>query len=313
MTAELETHTTVMELSEPVPAELAVGTDFVLKVKVTCSAGCDLRGKPVKITTPEGELATCALATFDAEVNETAEIAVKAPQQVGEQTWTLMFEEHKTATIRHAPCSLPLILKAIPQGTSLAVWDIPSPVVMGERFWIKVGAKSAAGYELKDNGIEVCDREGTVVARGRLQDTPWPGSSALYWTAVELIAPKKTGYKPGPSRFAATELALPHEGSIASFSAAIVKRPEHRLTVKVIEKEAKTPIEDAQIRLGAFRAATGPSGIAEVMMPKGIYELYIWKMGFEAPAQAVDIKDDVSVEVEAVIIPEEDPDAAWTS
>jgi hypothetical protein len=313
MTTELETHATVMELSEPAPAEIAVGADLVLKVKVTCSAECDMRGMPVKIATPDGVVATGALATHEAGVNVTGEIAVKAPQQVGEQPWTITFEQHETATIRHASSSLPLILKTIPQGTSLAVWDIPSPVVMGERFSVKVGAKSAAGCELKDNDVEVCDQAGTIVARGRLQETPWPGTSALYWTAVELVAPEKEGLQAWSVKFSAAELALPHDGAVASFSAAIVKRPEHRLTVKVIEKEGRTPIEDAQIRLGAFRAATGPSGIAEVMMPKGTYELYIWKTGFEAPTQAVDIKDDVSVEVEAIIIPEEDPDAAWSS
>jgi hypothetical protein len=183
---------------------------------------------------------------------------------------------------------------------------------MGERFEVKVGAKSAGDYDLKGQGIEVCDKDGAIVARGHLQDTPWPGTTALYWTMVEMVAPDQEGLSAWSVRFAAVDLAIPHNGAVAEFSVAVVRPPEHRLAVKVIEKESRAPIEDVQVRLGAYRGATGQSGLAEIMMPKGAYELHIWKAGYEAPSQTVDIRQDTSLEVEASIVPEEDPDAAWT-
>jgi uncharacterized membrane protein len=79
----------------------------------------------------------------------------------------------------------------------------------------------------------------------------------------------------------------------------------------VLEKDSKLPIEDAQVRLGAYRAATDPSGRAEVAMPKGTYDLTIWKVGYDAPSQIVDVSDDVSIQIEAEIVPPENPDAAW--
>jgi hypothetical protein len=111
--------------------------------------------------------------------------------------------------------------------------------------------------------------------------------------------------------FAAADIATPHERSSSRFSVAIVQPPEHRLTVEVFERETKAPIEDAQVRLGAYRAATGPSGRAEVAMPKGTYDLTVWKVGYEAPGQTVDVSQDGSVQVEAVVVPPENPDAAW--
>jgi len=310
--AESHAHSTAIELSQPVPAEVAAGTDVALKVKVTCSRGCDLRGLPMTIKGPDDAVATGTLATCDAGANESGEIALKTPSKVGPQAWTIGFEPHEANGIHHDGCSLSLTINTIPHGTSLAVWDIPSPVVMGQPFTIKVGAKSAADCELKGLDIAVFDKNGTVAARGRLQDAPWPGTTALYWDEVELTAPAEEGLSQWSVRFAAEDLALPHDGTAAEFSAAIVRPPEHRLTVKVVEQESKAPIEDVQIRLGAFRAATDPSGLAEVMMPRGSYDLHIWKAGYEAPARPIEIKADLAVEIEAVVLPEDDPDAAWT-
>ena len=75
--------------------------------------------------------------------------------------------------------------------SSLAVWDIPTPAA-GERFAIKVGAKSSAGCALGDRRIEVIDGA-TVVAVGRLGDAPWPGTDALFWAEIELRAPDEPG------------------------------------------------------------------------------------------------------------------------
>jgi hypothetical protein len=37
----------------------------------------------------------------------------------------------------------------------------------------------------------------------------------------------------------------------------------------------------------------------------------VWKVGYEAPVRTVDVHEDASVQVEAVIVPPENPDAAW--
>ena len=305
----MATHSTTIELSEPAPAEVAAGAEFVVKVKLTCSAGCDLHSLPLTIKGPDDAAPTGATC----HINDNGEIALKVLPKVGPQSFSVAFGPHEADDIRHEPCSLSLTVNAIPHGTSLAVWDIPSPIVKGERFAIKVGAKSAADAELKGLEIAIVDSSDTVVARGRLRDTPWPGTTALYWDEVELLAPAEAGLSRWSVRFAPASLALPHDGTSAEFTAAVVQRPEHRLTVKVIEQASKAPIEDVQIRLGAFRGATGPSGLAEVMMPKGHYDLQIWKAGYEAPARAVDINADLAVEIEATVLPEDNPDTAWTA
>jgi hypothetical protein len=310
MTKDLQTHATTIELCEPAPAELAVGTDFVLQVRLSCAAGCDLGGLPVTVTDPDGLAATIAPRAGPAS-EAPREIALKAPPQAGEHVWSIRFAPHESGGVRHEECTLPVSVSTKPHATSLAVWAVPSPVVMGERFSVKVGAKSAAGHELRGQKIQISDPTGAVIAQGSLQDTPWPGTSALYWTEVEVPAPEQEGMFWCAVDFAAAEVEAPHERSSSRFSVAIVRPPEHRLTIEVVEKDTKAPIEDAQVRLGAYGAATDPSGRAEIALPNGSYELTVWKVGYEAPGRTVDIHDDVGVQVEVVIVPPENPDAAW--
>ena len=301
-------HSIDVELCEPVPAEVPVGADFVVKLKVSCPEGCDLGALPVSVTGPDQQPVTIAPTPGEAD---TREIALTAPQQVGEHAWSIAFAPHEGEGARHEGCTLPIRLRTRPHATSLAVWAVPSPVVTGERFRIDIGAKSSAACGLEGEAIEVLDDAGAVVARGRLGATPWPGTSALFWTELELAAPDQEGLAWWSVRFAATDLEAPHEGTSSRFSIAVVRPPEHRLTVEVLEKESKAPIADAQIRLGAYRAATDPSGHAEVAMPKGTYDLTVWKVGYDAPIMTVEVQDDVTVQVEAVIVPPENPDAPW--
>jgi hypothetical protein len=310
MTAGIRAHATTIEVIEPVPPEVAAGADIVLKVKVSCAAGCDLAGVPVKVTAADGAVVGSGLRA-GAEQDETTDITLQAPRRTGQHVWNVVFGPHEVAGIRHDEVSLPVRTGIIPHATSLAVWSIPSPVVMGERFEIEVGAKSSAGIALTAGNVEVRDESGVVVARGCLGETPYPGTTALHWTSIELAAPAREGMCAWSVGFEPKEPDLPHEGASTAFSVSVVRPPEHRLTIKVIEKDTSAPVADAQVRLGAYRAATDPSGLAEVDMPKGVYDLNVWKVGYEAPARTVELNENVFVEVEVLSVPEENPDAAW--
>jgi hypothetical protein len=238
-------------------------------------------------------------------------ITLMAPHDIGEHAWSIAFPAHECNGIVHEGCTLPVRLRTKPHATSLAVWEVPSPVVMGEKFRIKAGAKSSGACALEGKAIEVIDQAGTAVAQGSLGATPWPGTSALYWVELELIAPGEEGLAWWSVRFAAAETELPHAGSSSRFSIAVVRPPAHLLAVEVLEKESGAPIADAQIHLGAYAAATDPSGHAEVAMPKGTYDLTVWKVGYDAPGRIVDIRGDTTVKIEAVVVPPENPDAPW--
>ena len=309
---EPRTHPTSVALSQPPAAEVDAGTDIVLKIKVSCPHGCDLRGRVINVIAPDGAVvAGCELADFVDNVNETAEFAFTAPDDIGEHSWNLVFPKHEAEGAIHEEGSLPITVTTLAHDTSLAVWSVPSPIVIDHPFRIHVGATCSSGCDLKGKEIEICDETGDSIARGTLGEIPWDGTRALYWTEVDLVAPAKEGATSRSIRFAPTELRLPHGGASARFGFETVKPPQHSVTVKVVQKDAGTPVEDAQVRLGVYFACSDQTGLARVAIPEGTYDLDVLKTGYEAPSRVLDVNGDVTVEVEVAVIPPENPDAYW--
>ncbi len=137
-------------------------------------------------------------AAGDAAVAAARHITLKAPLQVGAHVWRLSCAAHESGNWHHDASLVRVAVRTLPLETSLAVWAIPSPVVTGQPFTIKVGAKSAAGCKLTGGRIAVRDEAGAVLASDVLGDTPWPGTSALYWSELTLVAPAEAGVSASP-------------------------------------------------------------------------------------------------------------------
>ena len=300
-------HETNLELSQAVPPEVAVGTEIAVKVKVWCPSGCDLRGGSVTVKAAKETVATAELSQCDDGRSETSGLTIKVPGQLGEYAWSILVPRRKIRGVVHKRSSLPISFRTMPHATSLAVWANPSPVVMGSPFTIKVGAKSSGACELQGAQVEIQDETGARIGVGTLGDTPWMETGALYWTEVDLAAPMKEGVVSWSARFAPGALKIPHDGSSAEFSFAAVRPPEHSVTVRVIEKDTGVPIENAQVRLGAHRASTDESGLAELKTSSGTYDVIAWKGGYQSPSMTVAVTEDASVQIEAAVIPKVDP------
>jgi hypothetical protein len=305
-------HSTRIAVTGSPPTEVEVGDEIVLMVTVSCPHGCELDGATIQVTAPDASVATGALAGRDAAGEAIGALAFKAPREVGQHAWRVAFPSQEIAGIRHEESTASVSVSAKPHTTSLAVWAIPSSVVTGECFAIKVGAKSSGACGLAGERIEVCDRSGSVAARGSLGAAPWPGTSALYWAEVELVAPPADGISAWSVRFEPKDVETAHDGTSSQFQVAVVRPPEHTLTLKVVEKDTAAPIDSAQVRLGSYRAETDRSGHAEVRVAKGRYDINVWKVGYDAPVTTVDIDDDAAVEVAVLAQPQDDPDSVWT-
>jgi hypothetical protein len=192
---------------------------------------------------------------------------------------------------------------------SLAVWDVPLPVVAGKRFSIKAGAKAHTGSPLAGRVIEVCDATGAVVASGRLGAAPLPDTGALYWTTLDIPAPAAEGL----AEFTVRCVADQAEPDTATwrFSIAMVSKPEHRLNIRVFDKDSAAALDEVEIRLGAFHARTDASGRAEMQVSAGDYQVLAWKAAYGAEPTPLAVNGDTSIEIAMVHIPEEHPDARW--
>jgi hypothetical protein len=230
---------------------------------------------------------------------------LRAPDAVEAFTWNVRFSPQEIDGVFYGESILAISSHTRPHRTSLAVWTVPSPVRIGDRFSIIVGSKSSGACALSGAKVEIRDDAGAVVGGGVLGETPWLGTDALYWTEITLDAPRREGWLSWSVAFAATDHALPHVGSSAEFSFTAVRPPEHRVAVTVTESRVGTPVEETQVALGPYRAATDKTGMAHIEVPAGTYDLAVWKSGFEAASRTVEIAADASIAFELTRLPEE--------
>jgi hypothetical protein len=310
MSAEPTRHRIALELLVPLPEEVDAGAAVTLAIRIACDI--DLTGAPYQITSEDGVRARGVLPAFTEERPDSVNIEVIAPEQVGEFTWNFVVPLFIRDDNICEQASLPFSFWTRAHVTGLAVWDCPSPVVIGQSFHLKAGLDCSSGCpSLRGREIEIRDEADAVVGRARLGDTPWPGTNTLYWTELELTAPGRVGLHAWKAIFAGRQLEVPHCDGAFVFSLVADKAPEHTVRVKIVEQETAAPIGDAQVRLGFYRRATDPGGLAQFAVPDGLHELSVWKAGYEAPPQIVEVQGDAELEVEAVLLPVENPDSYW--
>jgi hypothetical protein len=194
---------------------------------------------------------------------------------------------------------------------SLAVWDVPMPVVAGETFAIKIGAKSMSKRKLAGCRVEVSDGAGAVVASGTLGEAPLAGTEALYWATLDVPAPAKPHVAEYAVRLVSAPGARPDDAAATRFSVAATAKPKHKLTVKVTRQDTAAALGGVEIRLGPFHARTDTTGHAELRVCTGEYQLQLWRTAHGAPPQTIDIKSDTNLELTMAHVPEDHPDARW--
>jgi hypothetical protein len=186
--------------------------------------------------------------------------------------------------------------------TSLAVWDLSSPVVIGRRPTLKVGIACPSGCDLSGTSVEVYNEAGTRVGGGTLGSAPWHATTALYWTELDVAPPEAEGDHSWSIHAKTPQAAHGDATSTVHFVAC--KPPEHRVTLHVIDKNGGVPLGGVELRLGRFRVATDAAGIAHVDVPGGTYDVGTWKNGYEVVSKTIDIAVDTTMQLELTAVPE---------
>ncbi len=185
--------------------------------------------------------------------------------------------------------------------TSLAVWDLPSPVVVGRRPTLKVGLSCTSGCNLSGTAVDAYNDAGERIGTGTLGSVPWPATAALYWAELELIAPEREGDLAVDIHAKPT---MPHAEATSVVTFVVSRPPEHLVTVYVADKNTRIPIAGVELRLGRFRTATNDQGIAQVEVPGGSHDVVTWKNGYEVLSATLDITRDTTLHLELAAAPE---------
>lgn len=303
MTEEVKAHETSTSMIGASSARFDAGADMALKVRVLCPSACDLRGNTVTIMAQDAAVKQIELGFFDGTANQTDVVVVKAPTMPGEYTWTAVFPAQEKEGVLHEESSAPFSFTVKPHATSMAIWDVPSPVAIGARFRIKVGVKCSAECSLEAKKIEVYNAEGKKVATGTLSSVPWSGTNALYWAEVELEAPSTEGRYTWTVRFPKPDLGLPHEECAGTFAFATAKPPEHVVTVEVIDKDKRTPIKGAQVVLHPYRGCTDDAGVTRLRVPKGEYTVRVFTDNYVDFQTSIEVTANAALKAELRFLP----------
>jgi hypothetical protein len=234
-----------------------------------------------------------------------------------------------------AEASAPISSPVTPHATSVVAWDIPSAIVAGERFRMKVGIKCSNECQLTNTHFGIYDHEGAHVATGTLPDERWPGTTGLYVAEVELESPAEEGLYTWSVKGPSTELGagpstglgagpstglgagpvtalgedpgldagIPHVEGSTSFGVRVVSHPEHLVRVEAVDKDSQTPLSGARVVMHPYNAVTDERGVAEVRVAKGTYKLFVSLPRYLTFGLPVEVNADVTARAELYLEP----------
>ena len=299
MGKQVQSHGTRITFATPVPSELDAGVELEMKIQVSCVQGCNLVGQKVRVAgNDQAVVKEIDLLHFLEGKNETAILSLKVPLHPGPYAWSVLFPAQMSEGLEHLESSAPLIFAVQPHTPSLAVWDNPSPISINSRFAIKLGVKCSAGCKLAGEVVEIYNHKGEEISRAILNNNPWPGSKALYWTEVSLPAPGIEDYFTWRVNFVPTGLAVPHRETSFTFGFHAAPQPDHIVTVQVLDQETQSPLKDAYVMMNIYRTYTDDAGVAIFKVPRGAYQLSVYEKGHEIFEKAVRVDGGLSVKTE---------------
>src|SRR5215470_3144863 len=124
-------------LKKAPPSSIDAGTRFSFAIELTWPEGTTSEGATYSLRENDKIVREAPLLTAKSE-DDGIEFTLTAPDEVGEHPWTLIVSQQTDDEHEAARGSLALMVKTVPHSTSLATWDIPSPVVQGSPFSVKV-------------------------------------------------------------------------------------------------------------------------------------------------------------------------------
>lgn len=193
---------------------------------------------------------------------------------------------------------------------SVVVWDIPSAIVVGEKFRMKVGIKCADECDLANTEFGIFDASGTQVGAGTLPAERWPGT-VLHVVEVELDAPAQEALYTWSVKVRSTSLQtnsepdgeIVHAEESINFGVRVVGHPEFMVTVETVDAGDQRPLSGARVVMHPYRAVTDEGGIAKVRVAKGTYKLFVSQSRYVTFGLPVDVDGDMTARAELYVEP----------
>jgi hypothetical protein len=301
------THCVISSLIVQVtPEEVDAAGELTVTAEASSSPPMDLRGQVLLFKDhADKEVGRAEFISFDGKANKTAELVLKAPGEIGTHVWSVVSPAivRGATSLAEATERLSITVKA--HATRLVIWDVPSTVAAGETFRFKVGIKCTSGCPQQGREFTVLDEDRQQVAAGRLDGNVWPGSTALYFAEVDVVAPGKPGLHnweveaPASKIHVATaDVPIAHDALSSTFAVRFVSPPDSVVRVQVTDKESGTPLEGATVIAFPYRAVTDEAGVAVLNVPRGQYRLQVSQSKYVAFGSSIEVTGETTADAE---------------
>jgi hypothetical protein len=287
------------------PHEVDAGAELTVAVRVSCPDGCDLRGQSVSIRNlDDTELARAEVIPLDGEAYVTSACVLRAPLDAGEHVYRAVLAAEEKDGVLREETSTEFSFATKGHAVSVSVWGLPFAIAAGECFELKVGVKCSAACKLTGRKLSIFDHEGAQVGAGNLLDDVWPGTSALYFAAVEAQAPLTAGSYKWRVETPGSDLDAPHAAGSLAFTVKVVSLPDYEVTVMAFDDETQAPINGAHVLLHPYRSRTDETGVAKIKVTSGRYKLVVSGFNYIPYENNIDVAGDVMTRVELMAEPE---------
>jgi hypothetical protein len=295
--------------AEVSPEIVDAGAEMVLRAEVSCTPPCDLRGQSLEVKDQTGvDAGIIDLTEFDGETSTSGTLKVTAPLETGEYSWSTLCPAHSMQDVSYAQTSAVISFTVKPHTIRVLAWDIPTAVVGGEKFKMKIGIKCSSECRfadeeigIEDFGIYSHDRE--ALATGKISGELWPGTSGLYFTEVELNAPATAGLYNWNVKCPGTDGKIPHTEGTTGFGLRVVNPPECLVSIETIDKESQTPLKGVRVVMHPYAAVSDEYGIAQLRVAKGTYRLFVAQTSYLTFGLPVEVTADMNVKAELDLEP----------
>ncbi|MBX3575966.1 MAG: hypothetical protein KF723_02070 [Rhizobiaceae bacterium] len=290
-------------------ADVAAGTALSIACSVRLPAGCDLGKLSISIRDHDhAELESVSLKPVGENVYAADEIRVSAPPTEGAHVWRailLSVSDKDGASRIVSSTDFTIVVKA--HASFLNLWDLPSAIAVGERFAFRAGIKCPVGCTQAGRELGIFDADGVPVGIGRLRESVWPGTEALYFADMEATAPLIAGDHRWEVRAAATGMGMPHAGCVHTFTVKAVNAADCTVRIEAFDAETQVPIAGARVVMHPYRAVTGQDGVATIRLVKGTYKLLVSASRYVGSAENVDVGHNATFRAQLTLEPAHDP------
>lgn len=281
------------------PELVEAGGDMTFALRVS-ARGQIQGGASVLLSGADG--AELARRDLWAEEDELVcdDIELVAPREVGDHVYRAVVLAAGDPRMVLAAADIPVAVS--PRALEVMVWDVPSAVETGAGFAFKVGARCSCACDLGGRRVTIALGDGSGQVSATLAREPWPGTEALYFAEVELVAPQLAGEYDWLVATDGAGLEPAHAIGSTTARAKVVEAADCVVSMEVVEADGGNPIVGARVVMHPYRAATDGEGGARLRVRKGTYDVLIAAKTYSPHSMAIEVAGDLATRVE--LLPE---------